>query len=172
MGRTISQVAAVSGHRSWSSLKRYTIFGKARTSMTIGNGNLVSTPMPRHPETKPLHPDYRFSRQLLSALHCWSDISIRTACEKVLHRPVCAVRSGLRLSLAARQDRLVDGRAGVDLAEGVWLREPVREMTVFADQFGIQHPHITNDVKTRMTTPAKAPNNSRPITSSLSMADP
>lgn len=38
-------------------------------------------------------------------------------------------------SLAARQDRLVDGRAGVDVAEGVWLREPVREMTVFADQY-------------------------------------
>jgi hypothetical protein len=38
-------------------------------------------------------------------------------------------------SLAARQDRLFDGRAGVDVAEGVWLREPVREMTVFADQY-------------------------------------
>jgi IrrE N-terminal-like domain len=38
-------------------------------------------------------------------------------------------------SLAARQDRLVDGRAGVDFEGGVWLREPVREMTVFADQY-------------------------------------
>lgn len=38
-------------------------------------------------------------------------------------------------SLAAREDRITDGRAGVDLAPGVWLREPVREMTVFADQY-------------------------------------
>jgi hypothetical protein len=39
------------------------------------------------------------------------------------------------LSLAARQDRIVDGRVGIEVAAGVWLREPVREMTVFADQY-------------------------------------
>lgn len=38
-------------------------------------------------------------------------------------------------SLAARQDRLVDGRLGVDLPAGVWFNEAVREMTVFADQY-------------------------------------
>ena len=38
-------------------------------------------------------------------------------------------------SLAARQDRLIDGRAGIGIPAGVWLREPVREMTVFADQY-------------------------------------
>ena len=38
-------------------------------------------------------------------------------------------------SLAARQDRMIDGRAGIDVAAGTWLREPVREMTVFADQY-------------------------------------
>ena len=39
------------------------------------------------------------------------------------------------LSLAARQDRIVDGRVGIEVAAGVRLREPVREMTVFADQY-------------------------------------
>ncbi|MGE3990130.1 MAG: hypothetical protein AB7F49_19610, partial [Pseudorhodoplanes sp.] len=38
-------------------------------------------------------------------------------------------------SLAARQDRLVDGRLGVELPAGVWFNEEVREMTVFADQY-------------------------------------
>ena len=38
-------------------------------------------------------------------------------------------------SLAARQDRLVDGRVGVDVPAGVWFNEQVREMTVFADQY-------------------------------------
>jgi integrase len=38
MGRTIPQAAAVSGHRSWASLKSIPIFGKAGTSMRTGNG--------------------------------------------------------------------------------------------------------------------------------------
>lgn len=38
-------------------------------------------------------------------------------------------------SLAARQDMLVDGRAGINLPAGVWFREEVREMTIFADQY-------------------------------------
>jgi hypothetical protein len=38
-------------------------------------------------------------------------------------------------SLAGRQDRLVDGRLGIDIPAGVWLREDVREMTIFADQY-------------------------------------
>jgi hypothetical protein len=38
-------------------------------------------------------------------------------------------------SLAGRQDLLVDGRTGIDLPAGVWLREDVREMTIFADQY-------------------------------------
>lgn len=38
-------------------------------------------------------------------------------------------------SLAAKQDRLVEGRLGVDLPAGVWFNEEVREMTVFADQY-------------------------------------
>ena len=38
-------------------------------------------------------------------------------------------------SLAARQDTLVDGRLGVELPADVWLREPVREMTIFAEQY-------------------------------------
>ena len=38
-------------------------------------------------------------------------------------------------SLAGRQDRLVDGRTGIDVPAGVWLREDVREMTIFADQY-------------------------------------
>ena len=38
-------------------------------------------------------------------------------------------------SLASRADRLVDGRIGIDLPTGVWLREDVREMTIFADQY-------------------------------------
>ena len=32
-------------------------------------------------------------------------------------------------------DKTIDGRAGVDLPAGVWFNEPVREMTVFADQY-------------------------------------
>jgi IrrE N-terminal-like domain len=38
-------------------------------------------------------------------------------------------------SLAARQDLLVDGRTGVEHGAGVWLREPVREMTIFSEQY-------------------------------------
>jgi hypothetical protein len=38
-------------------------------------------------------------------------------------------------SLAARQDLLVDGRAGVEMAPGVWFPEQVREMTIFAEQY-------------------------------------
>jgi uncharacterized protein DUF955 len=40
-------------------------------------------------------------------------------------------------SLAARQDTLVDGRVGLDLPAGVWFREDVREMTIFADQYDL-----------------------------------
>jgi Zn-dependent peptidase ImmA (M78 family) len=38
-------------------------------------------------------------------------------------------------SLAARQDLLVDSRTGLDHDAGVWLREPAREMTIFAEQY-------------------------------------
>lgn len=38
-------------------------------------------------------------------------------------------------SLSVRQDLLLDGRASLDHDEGVWFREPVREMTVFAEQY-------------------------------------
>jgi IrrE N-terminal-like domain len=38
-------------------------------------------------------------------------------------------------SLASRQDMVVDGRAGVELPAGVWFSEPVREMTIFAEQY-------------------------------------
>jgi hypothetical protein len=38
-------------------------------------------------------------------------------------------------SLAGRQDMLVDGRAGVALPAGVWFADPVREMTIFAEQY-------------------------------------
>ncbi len=38
-------------------------------------------------------------------------------------------------SLANRQDMIVDGRAGIELPAGVWFREPVREMTIFAEQY-------------------------------------
>ena len=38
-------------------------------------------------------------------------------------------------SLASRQDMIVDGRAGVELLAGVWFAEPVREMTIFAEQY-------------------------------------
>jgi hypothetical protein len=38
-------------------------------------------------------------------------------------------------SLASRQDMIVDGRAGVELPAGVWFPEPVREMTIFAEQY-------------------------------------
>jgi hypothetical protein len=37
--------------------------------------------------------------------------------------------------LAAKQDLLVDGRTGIDHDAGVWLREPAREMTIFAEQY-------------------------------------
>jgi hypothetical protein len=38
-------------------------------------------------------------------------------------------------SLVARRDGLVDGKTGINMAPGTWLREEVREMTVFADQY-------------------------------------
>lgn len=44
----------------------------------------------------------------------------------------CPGNSG---AASIRQDLLVDGRAAIDHDRGVWLREPVREMTVFAEQY-------------------------------------
>jgi Zn-dependent peptidase ImmA (M78 family) len=38
-------------------------------------------------------------------------------------------------SLVARRDLLVDGNIGANMAPGTWLREEVREMTVFAEQY-------------------------------------
>lgn len=38
-------------------------------------------------------------------------------------------------SLAAREDLLIDGRTGIDHGPGVWLRDPVREMTIFAEKY-------------------------------------
>lgn len=38
-------------------------------------------------------------------------------------------------SLAMTQDRLVDGRASIDHGERIWFDEPVREMTIFAEQY-------------------------------------
>ena len=40
-----------------------------------------------------------------------------------------------QMSIAGRQDLLVDGKAGVEHGPGVWFREPVREMTIFAEQY-------------------------------------
>jgi hypothetical protein len=38
-------------------------------------------------------------------------------------------------SLPAKQDLLIDGRASIDHGLGIWFREPVREMTVFAEHY-------------------------------------
>jgi hypothetical protein len=38
-------------------------------------------------------------------------------------------------SLPVKQDLLIDGKATIDHGAGVWFREPVREMTVFAEQY-------------------------------------
>lgn len=38
-------------------------------------------------------------------------------------------------SLPVKQDQLIDGRATIDHGADVWLREPVREMTVFAERY-------------------------------------
>lgn len=38
-------------------------------------------------------------------------------------------------SLASCQDMIIDGRAGVALPAGVWFPEPVREMTIFSEQY-------------------------------------
>lgn len=40
-----------------------------------------------------------------------------------------------KTSIAGLQDQLVDGKAGVEHGPGVWFREPVREMTIFAEQY-------------------------------------
>lgn len=38
-------------------------------------------------------------------------------------------------SQAVKQDLLVDCRASIDHGNGIWFQEPVREMTVFAEQY-------------------------------------
>lgn len=38
-------------------------------------------------------------------------------------------------SLAATRDQLVDSRAGIDHGPGVWLSEPVHEMTIFSEKY-------------------------------------
>jgi hypothetical protein len=52
-------------------------------------------------------------------------------------------------SLVARRDGLVDGKTGINMAPGTWLREEVREMTVFADQydFAVTLLLLSNDVQ-------------------------
>jgi IrrE N-terminal-like domain len=39
------------------------------------------------------------------------------------------------LSLAAKQDMLIDGRAGIALPAGVWFPEEVHEMTIFSEHY-------------------------------------
>lgn len=38
-------------------------------------------------------------------------------------------------ALPSRPELLIDGRGSVDHGSGVWLREPAREMTIFAEQY-------------------------------------
>ncbi len=38
-------------------------------------------------------------------------------------------------ALARHPDLLVDGRASIEHPRGVWLREPVRETTIFAEHY-------------------------------------
>jgi hypothetical protein len=38
-------------------------------------------------------------------------------------------------SLVSRQDMRIDGKKGIEMPAGVWFGEPLREMTVFADQY-------------------------------------
>lgn len=38
-------------------------------------------------------------------------------------------------SLPVKKELLVDGRATIDHPQGIWFREPVREMTIFAEQY-------------------------------------
>lgn len=52
-------------------------------------------------------------------------------------------------SLVGRQDQSADGRTGADLPAGIWFREDVREMTIFADQydFAISLLSLPNEYK-------------------------
>jgi hypothetical protein len=52
-------------------------------------------------------------------------------------------------SVVARRDGLIDGKVGVDMPAGTWLREEVREMTVFAEQydFVVTLLLLSNDVR-------------------------
>jgi hypothetical protein len=49
--------------------------------------------------------------------------------------PSPAVETDPAVQRPCRQDMIVDGRAGVELPAGVWFSEPVREMTIFAEQY-------------------------------------
>lgn len=50
-------------------------------------------------------------------------------------------------SLVGRQDLSADVRTGIDLPAGVWFNEPVREMTIFAEQydFAVSLLMLSND---------------------------
>jgi hypothetical protein len=37
--------------------------------------------------------------------------------------------------LAARQDQLIDARAGIEHGSGVWFAEPASEMSIFSEQY-------------------------------------
>ncbi|MGA8614365.1 MAG: ImmA/IrrE family metallo-endopeptidase [Xanthobacteraceae bacterium] len=54
-------------------------------------------------------------------------------------------------SLASRQDMIVDGRAGVELPAGVWFPEPVREMTIFAEQYDFAITLLLLEIEHRYT---------------------
>ena len=47
------------------------------------------------------------------------------------------------------KDLLIDGQAGINMAPGTWLREEIREMTVFADQyeFVVTLLSLSNDIQ-------------------------
>lgn len=62
-------------------------------------------------------------------------------------------------SLVARRDLLTDGNVGIDMAPGTWLREEVREMTVFAEQydFVISLLLLSNEVRYDQWEPEPEP---------------
>ena len=54
-------------------------------------------------------------------------------------------------SIVGRQDLLVDGKVGVEHGAGVWFREPVREMTIFAEQYDFAVSLLLLEDRTRFS---------------------
>lgn len=80
---------------------------------------------------------FAFDRSLDVAAYCilWARSSASALKTGAFFRTSAGSIEIQATSLAVQQDRLVDSRGAADCDSGVWFGEPIREMTVVAEQY-------------------------------------